>query len=477
MSKKKKIIIIVSVVLMAALLIAAAVYFLLDNRKEEKPSLNDVIDNRIAAYETDMLDSLATMKDQSSVAKYLRHWAENKGIDVKVDKHDNVIYSIPATQGMEHKPPVVIMCGYDYACMDSYMDSIACALTVSKNDEPHAEYRVIFVSEENGDKTNAEALSDNYFTADTQVFYLNSTSQSRISVNSGGFSRYMLSKKLDYTAVSYDKAYKINVTGIPAFGFGSDTVYVPNPIKILGKLLANLKSSSVLFEIADFDGGVDANSTPQSASLTVVINADSAAKFESTLEKAISKLYDKYSDDYPNLQYTYEVVDTPAEVISTEGTESIVSLLYTAIDGVHYKDDNGNIASITNIGALIIEDGILKIDIAASSYSGDLITEVSDAYQTISALTDVDFECTEAIGPFEANKNGEKLSADFLDSYSNYKNTGLEIFPMADWTPCAAINAKNADMPIIVLGVTPKTKDNFAGGLITYLRIPLSHAS
>ena len=136
MSKKKKLIIIccAAVLLLAALATAAYFYFIHD--EERPPTLEETVNNRVSAYDTDLTDSLAAMDSQAAASRYLVDWAENKGIDVSNDSYGNVIYTLPASEGMEDKNPVVIVCGYDYASMASYKNSIVCALTVAKNDMP-----------------------------------------------------------------------------------------------------------------------------------------------------------------------------------------------------------------------------------------------------------------------------------------------------------------------------------------------------
>ena len=66
------------------------------------------------------------------------------------------------------------------------------------------------------------------------------------------------------------KAYKISISGLPAQKFGTESAYVPNPIKTLGNQLANLKSGSIWFELASFDGGSRAGVTPSEATATIV---------------------------------------------------------------------------------------------------------------------------------------------------------------------------------------------------------------
>lgn len=471
--KKKKKLIIIACIALVAVASAAAAYFYFFNGSEKEPTLEETINNRISAYETDLTDSMEAMTSQSSVSRYLVNWAENKGIDVKTDASGNVIYSIKATEGLESKSPSVILCGYDYTNMEYYKNSIACALTVAKNDLPHGEYKVIFVSEESGTKTAADGLSDKYFTSDTNVFCLSDISSSRIALSTGGLSKHVLSKDLSYMPSAYDTAYKVSISGLPSASFTADNADIPNPIKILGDLLANFKSTSILFELADFSGGSNSNYlTPNEAYITIVVNKDAASKLEKSLEKAIEKFYDKYSDDYPEAQYTFEATDAPSKVISTEDTESIVSLMYTAINGIHYKDDNGEVASIASIGFISTENNSLVIEICASSYDDELTEEISNAYQTISALTDVTYRYKESSAPFHASAKGELLADEFWEAYSDYQNINLDKVNMAHWTPAGSVSSKGEAVSVIALGVTKRTKDNFAGGLIKYLEAP-----
>lgn len=57
-----------------------------------------------------------------------------------------------------------------------------------------------------------------------------------------------------------------------------------------------------------------------------MVSEDISEKLERKLDSAIEKFIDKYGADYPSAQYTYEIVDTPSSVMSSENTDAIVSL-------------------------------------------------------------------------------------------------------------------------------------------------------
>lgn len=470
MKNKKKLIIIIAAILIAAVCIAAAVYFIVI-KADKEPTLRETVDNRIAAYETDLRDSLASMTDQKAVAKYLTNWAEHKGIEAKADKSNNVIFSIKATEGLENESPVVIICSYDYSCMESYINSIVTALTVAKNDNPHGAYNIIFISQEMGSVSGAENLSAQYFPENARVFYLGNSSSSRIADMTGGYEHYTLSRDISTASPSYNKAYRITISGLPAQSFSGKSSSAPNPIKTLGNLLANFKSTSILFELASFSGGSSANLVPTEASMTIVVNEDSSAKLEKKLDNSVEKFYDKYQDKYSDVQYTYEVVEMPSQIISQDDTESIVSLLYTSLSGVHYKDDAGDIVSIANIGSISAESGRFVMKASAASYDAELLSEITETYQTTGFLSGMDCNVDSEYGGFTVNESGKLIEEGFREAYSDYQSVKLESVNMPEFTPCGIISAKNDGMSMIAIGVTERTKDNFAGGLITYLGV------
>ena len=466
-NKKKLIAIIIAALVVVALVVAGIFVFVLGG--EDEPTLQETIENRADSYKTDFEDSMAQMTDQASVTKYLVNWAENKGIDVETDYNNNVIYSLKASEGLEDRKPSVILCGYDYSSIESYTNSIVCALTLARDDNPHGEYKIIFVSEENGNKDAAHNIPEEYLEEANEVFYLGNDSASKIVDTSAGIVSYQFTNEIETMSPSYNKAYKVSITGIPAQAITSKSVSAPNPIKLLGNLLANFKSKSVLFDLVEFTGGDNPSMTPSEASITIVVAEDVSSKVETRLDSAIESFNDKYAESYPEATYTYEVVDMPYEVIESDVTESLISLLYTAPNGVYFKDDDKNVTAFSCITAIDYTSGTTTIDVVASGYDEEKMLELSDSYQTICALTDNTFEELDSYPIYKINEKGNALATSFTNSYFEYKTNTLDIESMSQYTMCSALAEDYPDMNLIAIGVTNKTKDNFAGGFIVHL--------
>ncbi|MBQ9961614.1 MAG: hypothetical protein IJP00_06870 [Firmicutes bacterium] len=468
--KNKKALIVAGVVLLCIILILA-IYFIFIKGNNE-PSLQETIDGRVLAYETDLRDSLETLDSNDAVVKYLVNWGKNKNIDAKADYHNNVVFNIPATAAANEQKPTVIVCGYNADCMESYIHSIVCALTVAKTTTEHGDLKIIFVSENPDDSGNVEKISSKYFSDNTQAFYLGNTNNSKIGIATGGFNKYTISKNYKEVRPSNNKAYKISISGLPEQMMDSKSVKTPNPIKRLGNLLATFKSNSIIFELASFEGGKDASVTPGNASMTIVVNNDATTKLENQLNKAIEKFNDSYSEKYPDAAFTFEVCDLPSRVVNSDDTEHLVSLMYTLLNGEYSVDeeDDDYITSYSNIGYISIKARKITILTAASSYDSSKLSEITESYKTISALSNIGFKVSSSKAVFAANDAGKELAKNFIVSYKKYKTTELEKKNVPEYTPCYYLSKLNEKAGLIYLGVTEKTQDNFAGGLIVHMQ-------
>ena len=469
--KNKKTVIAAAVVL-GIIVLAVGGFFLFGSNREEEPSLDEIIEDKLTAYETDLLDSLESMEANEDVAAYLTNWGKNKKIDTTRDNFGNVIFNIKAAKGQKDASPCIILCGYDANNMGDYTESMAIALTVAKNSENNCKYKVIFCPENDGEKSGINSLSSSLFSDDTQVFYLGKSGTAKVTQVTGGYRQYELSEKLKYTSPEFDKAYKIKIRNVPSEVIGSKMGSKPNAIKTIGNLLANFKSTSMLFEVSSFYGGKSANTIPSSAGITLVINSSDSSKFESKMDRAIEKFMEKYSEDYPEIEYTYEETDLPSTVLTRDETDNIVSLMYTALNGVYNKDDDGNVVAITNIGRISSKDEQLKINVSAMSCSKEFLDEITDSYRTICGLCDVKYKCVEKYNIY----NGEGLGKNvvflkmFEEAFLDFTGSSeMKVEKTVEFTPLTILAEKNESMPMLYLGVTEKTKEKYAGSLVTFM--------
>lgn len=465
LTNKKKLYIAIGIVLIIAIVVGSILFIRSNNNNE--PTLDEIVSDKLSAYQTDLADSLSTLSSNEKVADYLLNWASNKDIKAEKDVNGNVIFSLKASsKDYKKNAPAVIACEYDSANLEEYLEPLATALTVAKNAKNHGAFKIIFLPREDNEMKGAESLSAEYLTEDTQLFMLGASSASKVSTITGGYKQFLIKDSLKTTTPSYDKAYKITIKHAPV----RDAGYAVNPIKTLGNLLANFKSTSLLFELSSFNGGKNADAMPSRASVTVVINSSDEEKFVSKMDRAIEKFNDKYAGDYPEIEYTYKEVEIPDSVFTKTETENIVSLMYTALNGVYYKGDDGNVEAVTNIGRMSTKNKSLSILVSAMSSSDELLEEIRDAYKTIAGLCNVKSSTVRSYKVYDGGDNTATLLAQFENSFIAFTgDSEMIVEPAVETTPCSVFCESNSSPAMLYCGITEKTKEKFAGSLITFL--------
>ena len=224
--------------------ILTGIYFLRDSQEEE-PTLEEIVESKLNAYQTDLVDSMDSFKTNRDVAQYLLAWGKNKGISCSIDSHDNVTFTLKASDDTwKSRKPVVFLCEYNVKSLAVDPEPIAAALTIAKNTKQHGKVKLIFSPSDGIGSSGVSALSASSFTSRTEVFCLGKSAFSKISLETGGYLKFRLSDKLHYQSTSYDKAYRVRISGLPAEKISAYMGSGVNPIKQLGSVLASLPPSA-----------------------------------------------------------------------------------------------------------------------------------------------------------------------------------------------------------------------------------------
>ena len=88
-----------------------------------------------------------------------------------------------------------------------------------------------------------------------------------------------------------------------------------------------------------------------------MINENDFQKFSNKLDSYVEKYKEKRTEKYPEVEIGYEEVKLPKRVMKRSDADEFVSVLYTLLDGVYYKDNDDKTGSATNIGSVSENDG------------------------------------------------------------------------------------------------------------------------
>lgn len=95
--------------LLLVLLIVSGVCLLRD-KQDPEPTLEEIVDSKLNAYQTDLADSMDSLKTSRDAAQYLLTWGKNKGISSSIDSHDNVTFTLKPTDDTCQRPRTGRLC-------------------------------------------------------------------------------------------------------------------------------------------------------------------------------------------------------------------------------------------------------------------------------------------------------------------------------------------------------------------------------
>lgn len=456
----------ISVLLIFTLL--SSMLFSFTSCEPEEEDLSSKIKEKLSVYQTDLEDSAATFTSAGAIRDYLCNWAKTKGIDYTVDSHDNVIMNIKSSKEYKEADPVVILCSYDAKQFKSCIAPMAMAMYIAKNNEATGKLKVIFTREEGHDFSGVQSLNSKYFKDNTKVFCLNGGSKNMWSQKTGARSTYTFTNDINFTHPAGDKAYKIKIAGLPGGIPDSGISSYPNPIKEIGDLLAYFKTNALIYELADVKGGSYGNLYPKSASATIVIDEDDFEKFQKRMEKAIETFNEDSLEDYPDVTYTYEEVPLPDQVLTQECLNEFVSVLYTLIDGVYYRDEEKNLISISSIGSINCKGNTCTISAVGNSLSVTSLNEIDTTYSTICGLSEIEYSRIDRQQNWFANQNSA-FYQDIAKAFNDYSDKELEYKDCVSAANTSYVYLKNPKCNIVNVSVNEERTERYTGTIITFL--------
>lgn len=439
--------------------------------KEDLPSLEDVITEKVGAYKTDILDSSSTIDSLSKAESYLVHWAKTKGIKHHVDESGNVIMEVSPSAGYENAPKTVVLVPYDGLNFAAGADSMASALYLAKNTS-YGPLTIIFTGENDHNFSAIEGIDKKYFEDSPNVFMLGNGSRALIGTASGAASFYQYSTPVTTKETSGDVAIQISISGLPGGYIDSKISSYLNPVKELSSLLASFKQNVYIYDLASFSGGtkteVGSNLYPQFAQITIVVSKDDLTKFENRLTSEKEDFLYKYAKDYPDAKYEFTHVEVPTTVLRDESKNKIVSLSYTLLSGTYSLNEDEQMVALNSLTYAGLSEDAFEIDSLAYSTSVDILNEIDTMAANIAALSDVSFKKTMSI-PSWVGSSDSSFAKNFATSYKTFVKKDLEYADNIAPTYGYYIHQLSSKSKMLTLKYNENHLLDYTGAIVTYL--------
>ena len=445
-----------------------------EEQQEPSTTQEDIdarVESKLDAYKTDLLDSATSMESNSDIRDYLIHWAKTKSIDSEHDKYGNVMMKIPASEGYEQANPTVLLCPYDAAQYNEYVNPAALSLYLVKNHENTGPLTLIFTPEKKNNPVGIQKLSAEWFTDDTDVIVLNAAEKGLISLRSGAASTYAFtSPKYTKTKPELTIAYRISVSGLQEGHPDSNLEEHQNPILYLNSILASLKNKNIAYEISAFNGGTGSRLYASSADLVITLDADKEGAFIEYMDKTVESFTEKNAAKYPEAKLEYIRTAVPETVIPSDEARQIVSFLYTLLHGIYAEGDDGSPVSFVNVSRIRTTDHHVVIDSCASALDELQLREIDTGEETLCSLSNFKYKKTGSIPAWNgADLQDPAFSESFAQAYLGSSSKPLNYLDSVSVTPASYAAEKNPSCSMICITLNENILPRCTSAIVRYL--------
>jgi dipeptidase D len=349
-------------------------------------------------------------RHEEAVIDHVRAWAGGRGLELEADDARNLVIRVPATEGRESAPTVVLQGHLDMVCErepDSPNDpaegrielvrdgewlkangttlgaddgvAIAGMMALAEDDSLlHGPLELLMTVAEEVGLEGANGLDPKLVTGSILV-NLDSEEDGRLTVGCAGSTDTWI--RVEKPREPADPgATTLTVTASGGLGGHSGTNIAlgrANAIKVLGRALREA-CGSVPFRLVSFNGGKSRNAIPRDAVAIVSVPVEREAAFQSELEQATATIRDAFKTTDPGATVTVESADDAAEAWTKDGTAALLDVVALVPTGPLAMSPNfdGLVETSTSLGEALTEDGTLVLHSLSRSSNDAALPEV-----------------------------------------------------------------------------------------------------
>jgi len=256
--------VIISLIMVSALLFTGC------STEINKLSVKDSADTSIEL----LTDALAKDNSFEAFVTAVSEWAKENDIQVSTSNNKYLVLSKDAAEAATSSESFNFHAGIELSSEEATEGSIisaAAVMTSIYSPNNHGAIKGIFTFIENGNPICAESLNKDYLSCDNFIDITYSGEE--LLCNSISTSSDMQAyKELDLTSPQYTAAYQITLKGKSGQSAYKSRGIYPNAIQTIGDLLASCQSSTILFELASFNGGDKTENLPAEATAVIVLH-------------------------------------------------------------------------------------------------------------------------------------------------------------------------------------------------------------
>jgi dipeptidase D len=423
--------------------------------------------------------------NETAVMNMLKEWADRRNLEWKQDRVGNLLVIIPASKGMEKKPPVLVQGHVDMVCEknsgtkhDFENDPIklqvkgdwvtadgttlgadnglGVAMGLAVADEKnmkHPRIEVLLTVDEERGLTGAAGVEEGFFES-RRMINLDSEEEDAIFIGCAGGrdTEFYISNRKGKLAKGY-VARKVAVRGLLGGHSGLDIIRNRgNAIKILTRCLVAARDA-VPLKLVSINGGSMRNAIPREADATVIVPEGSAREFKRIVDGLAGRIA---TEELAGIDGGLEVKVASCQVAHSWGfgcTSRTLGLLDALPNGVLGMSQtiDGLVETSTSVGVVKTDGSRVTVVCCSRSSSMSALGAVVRQHRTIGELAGVRVVQPEGYPGWMPNPRSKMVQTTARLYKRVFKKEAL-LTAIHAGLECGVLTEKHPDMDIVSFG-------------------------
>lgn len=375
-------------------------------------------------------------KHEDAAIKWMKQWANDHKVKVEQDKTGNLLFTIPATKGMENLTPVILQGHTDMVPQaddpkfdflknpiepiidngwvranrttlgaDNGIGVCAALACVTTPGVKHGPMEILVTIDEETGMTGAFGLKKG-FVKGKILINLDSETEGELYVGCAGGLDANFERKYTTMPTPEDmKGFQLIVTGLHGGHSGMDiNLGRANANKIATRFLTTaVKEYGAC--LATINGGGLRNAIPREVNAILAVPAKKATAFKTFAKKFNETLKAEFSATEENLSVSVKAVDTPKKVIRTKAQNQFLNMVFAIPNGVLRMSDSMEnlVETSNNVAAIKAENGTMSVTCLLRSSVDSAKNALGDRMTAIAELAECGIELTGAYPGWKPN--------------------------------------------------------------------------
>ena len=425
--------------------------------------------------------------EEDAIRAYIVKWAEEKGLEHKIDEAQNVYVYKPATPGMENRKGIILQAHtdmvpqknndkvFDFSTdpIEAYIDGewvtangttlgadngigVAAAMAALEDEElAHGPLEALFTATEETGMDGAFGLKSGMLKGEI-LLNLDSETEGELYVGcAGGLDANITFKYREQPIEGKFAAYKVTVKGLKGGHSGIQIgTQRANANKVLFRLLRQ-ETESYGLELVSVDGGGLRNAIPREAQAVIIMREAEKEIFEANVksfEKVVIKEYEGIED---SIEIFAEQVECPKAIIPHLESHSLIRAICGCPNGVQRMSIamEGLVQTSSNLARVVSDGSTIKVQCLLRSSVDTEKGELAGAISAVFELAGANVELSGSYSGWNPNMKSPILHT-MLESYEKLYGVKPAVTAIHAGLECGIIGAKYPGMDMISFGPT-----------------------